>query len=113
MELFPTPYSLRLSLGCSNSTYNVYNISNSFVVYPKFAQPIHSPNSPLHTEILMNSCVFVIILRKHEREKASCFKMVSKGRCNEKKSPIRKMINLAPRTAQTACMNDNKTRCIA
>ena len=33
--------------------------------------------------------------------------MVSKGRCNEKKSLIRKMINLAPRTAQTACMNDN------
>ena len=33
--------------------------------------------------------------------------MVNKGRCNEKKSLIRKMINLAPRTAQTACMNDN------
>lgn len=39
--------------------------------------------------------------------------MVSKGRCDEKKSLIRKMINLAPRTAQTACMNDNKTRRIA
>lgn len=39
--------------------------------------------------------------------------MVSKGRCDEKKSLMRKIINLAPRTAQTACMNDNKTRRIA
>ena len=68
------PYALRsTSLSRLFELYLKRNINNSFVVYPKFAQSIHSPNSPLHTEILMNSCVFVIILRKREGGKSKLF----------------------------------------
>lgn len=49
------------------------------MVYPKFAQSAHSPNSPLHTEILMNSlCVGYNSTKTQRRKKQVVLKRLAR-----------------------------------